>query len=177
LISVGWACAPSATVGRGHRARRRQPRIRTTPKGPGTYATAYGSFDRKPLIEVVSSKPQSAAKVVQPVARATVKPPSFATNRTSTVCGTLPFVLTCRVPFTKPLRLAAEALGARPVGMISRNALLVEVARETRARLSTDAHFETITEYLPSGKFLVALCSPAVSGLAVCHVLQIVTGR
>ena len=43
-------------------------------------------------------------------------PQGTSTNQSPTARGTLPYVVACAVPADKPIRLAAEATGARVVG-------------------------------------------------------------
>ena len=77
---------------------------------------------------------------------------ALPTNQTASVRGTKPFVLTSERSIQKSLRLAVEATGARTVGVLSRNSLLVEATPEVRARLAADKRFSSVTEFRPSSK-------------------------
>lgn len=88
----------------------------------------------------------------------------LATNQTATVRGTKPYVLTSDVPFQKSLRVAAEKLGARTVGMISPKALLIEADAATQARLASDVRFTGASEYVPSQKLSPELAAALNAG-------------
>ena len=85
-------------------------------------------------------------------------------NQTATVRGTKPYVLTCEQGFTRPLRLAAEALGARTVGVLSRRSLLVEADGAALSRLAADGRFSVEREFLPSAKVSPALAEQIAGG-------------
>ena len=76
----------------------------------------------------------------------------FPSNQTATVRGTKPYVLVSEVRFDRSLRLAAEALGARTIGVKSSKALLVEADSETRSRLEADGRFSSVGEFHPIDK-------------------------
>ena len=107
----------------------------------------------------VVSAAQSAA--VRSVASCVVPTPS---NQTATVRGTKPYVLTCEGNFRKPLRLAAESLGAKSAGVLAKNALLIEADAPTLERLRADRRFTVEREYLPSDKIAPALAEMIASG-------------
>ena len=115
-------------------------------------------------VTVTSSVPVVSAAhsaAVQAVASC-VAPP--ASNQTATVRGTKPYVLTCEGSFKKPLRLAAESLGAKPVGVLARNSLLIEADAPTLERLRADKRFTVEREYLPSDKIAPALAEMIAGG-------------
>ena len=88
----------------------------------------------------------------------------LASNQTATVRGTKPYVLTSDVPFQKSLRVAAEKLGARTVGLLSEKSLLVEADEATCARLTADARFKGTSEYVPSSKLSPELMAALADG-------------
>lgn len=94
------------------------------------------------------------------VASAGTEPQQTPTSR-----GTLPYVLASETPFTKPLRLAAESLGARTLGLLSRNSLLIEADPETRAKLAADGRFKEPEEFRPSRKIDADLAKRIQAGV------------
>lgn len=88
-----------------------------------------------------------------------------STNQTATVRGTKPYVLMCKWNFNKDLRLAAEALGARTIGVKSARALLIEADPTTRARLAADGRFTSVDEFLPVDKISVELADMIRNGV------------
>ena len=85
-------------------------------------------------------------------------------NQMVTARGTKPYVLTSAQPFQKPLRLAAESLGARTIGVVSAKALLIEADAATCARLAADGRFESVEEFLPSAKIAPDLAAAIRGG-------------
>ena len=79
------------------------------------------------------------------------------TNQTATVRGTKPYILTSERRFGQNLRLAAEALGVRTVGVLSQHELLVEADADARVRLAADKRFSKTIEFLPREKVEPAL--------------------
>ena len=116
--------------------------------------------------KVLSSGAALLAKtsVVVPsgVAPAPVLQPS--SNQTATVRGTKPYVLVSEARFNKPLRLAAEALGARTIGVKSVHALLIEADPATRARLIADGRFVSVDEFHPAAKIAPELAAAIKGG-------------
>ena len=86
------------------------------------------------------------------------------TNQTATVRGTKPYVLSCKWNFNKDLRLAAEALGARTIGVRSARALLIEADPATRTRLVADGRFSSVDELLPIDKISSELAALVRNG-------------
>ena len=86
------------------------------------------------------------------------------TNRTASVRGTKPFVLTSSSGFQKSLRRVAESLGARTVGVLSRNSLLVEADAATCRRLTADSRFSGLREFVPSEKIDEDLVAQLAAG-------------
>ena len=109
----------------------------------------------RPGAAVASSAPASA-----PVAAA------VATNQTPTVRGTLPYVLTSKAPFDKPLRLAVESLGARAVCVLGPSVVLVEADAAARSRLLADGRFESLVERRPADKVQDRLAAALSAGAA-----------
>ena len=105
-----------------------------------------------------------AADPVQPVPAAVAALPMVPSNQTATVRGTKPYVLASEEPFQKPLRLVAESLGARTLGVLSANELLIEATAETRARLAADGRFSSVSEFLPSSKIAAPLAAAINAG-------------
>ena len=85
-------------------------------------------------------------------------------NQAATVRGTKPYVLASSQKFVRPLRLAAEALGARTVGMQSANKLLIEADEAAVSRLRADGRFTSVDECLPSGKISPGLAAAIAGG-------------
>ncbi len=106
------------------------------------------------------AKVQSSAQL--PAARATV-----STNQTLTVRGTLPYVLTSKEPFSKPLRLAVEEMGARFVSVRDTFVAVVEADASARRRLSADRRFSSLEECLPSEKIQDELAALLASGVTM----------
>ena len=79
------------------------------------------------------------------------------TNQTATVRGTKPYILTSERRFGQNLRLAAEALGVRTVGVLSQHELLIEADADARVRLAADKRFSKTIEFLPREKVEPAL--------------------
>ena len=104
---------------------------------------------------------QPASFAVAAVAPASVQPSS---NQTATVRGTKPYVLACDAGFDKPLRLAAESLGARTVGVLSRKSLLVEADDAALSRLRADGRFSMADEFHPSDKIASRLAAEIAGG-------------
>ncbi|MGN0833844.1 MAG: S8 family serine peptidase [Kiritimatiellia bacterium] len=88
------------------------------------------------------------------------------TGQTPTVRGTLPYVLKCKAPFDKPLRLAVEALGARTVGVLDSSVVLVEADAAARSRLLADGRFESLVERQPADKVQSRLAAVLSAGAA-----------
>ena len=86
------------------------------------------------------------------------------TNQTVTVRGTKPYVLASERPFAKSLRLAAESLGARTVGVLSAKALLIEATPEACARIRADGRFAGVSEFVPSRKLAPGLAAAVAAG-------------
>ena len=106
----------------------------------------------------------STAAVVPSVARAVAGVPSVSSNQTATVRGTKPYVLESAAGFDRPLRLAAEAAGARTVGVLSRKALLIEADAAAVSRLATDGRFRVTREFRPSDKIAPSLAAKFAGG-------------
>ena len=106
-----------------------------------------------------SANPAAAASVA-----AALSAGSLSTNQTPTVRGTLPYVLTCKTPFDKPLRLAVEALGARTVAMLDTSVVLVEANASARQRLMADSRFSDLSECQPSAKVQRELAAVLAAG-------------
>jgi len=66
--------------------------------------------------------------------------------------GTAAYALACAVPATEELRAAVESFGARVVGYLPRQALLVEAAPAVMSAVLGDARFAGASAYLPSDK-------------------------
>ena len=93
-----------------------------------------------------------------------------SSNQTATVRGTKPYVLTCAQGFSKPMRLAAEALGLRAVDVLSRNSLLVEADEQSLAKVRADGRFAVETEFRPSDKIAPALAAQIAAGAGAVDV-------
>lgn len=117
-----------------------------------------------------SSSAQQVQAAVSAVSAAVPAVAAPSSNQTATVRGTKPYVLTCERGFSQALRLAAEAVGARTVGVLSRKSLLVEADAATVARLSSDRRFAVEGEYLPSEKIAPALAALIAGGAATVDV-------
>ena len=123
--------------------------------GWGAYFLCRQAMPQEGDRAVAQKGPAQIAAVsaaVPSAARAAVEPFVLATNQTASVRGTKPFVLKSVAPFQKSLRLVAESLGARTVGVLSSNAILVEATPTVRAKLAADRRFSGIEEFLPAAK-------------------------
>ena len=108
--------------------------------------------------------PSSAVAAVSPV------PVQPSSNQTATVRGTKPYVLTCAQGFSKPMRLAAEALGLRTVDVLSRSSLLVEADEQSLAKVRADGRFAVETEFRPSDKIAPQLAARIAAGAGAVDV-------
>ena len=88
----------------------------------------------------------------------------LSSNQTATVRGTKPYILTSERGFDKPLRLVAESLGVRTVGVLSANELLVEADAAACARLAASAQFSSVSECSPSSKISPGLAAQIAAG-------------
>lgn len=122
-------------------------------------ASEAGDAVREAVAPMSAAVPAASAVATDSLPTALV-----ASNQTATVRGTKPYVLTCERGFGKSLRLAAEALGARTVGVLSRKSLLVEADGAALARLRTDGRFAVEREFLPSDKIAPALAAKIAGG-------------
>lgn len=66
--------------------------------------------------------------------------------------GTAAYALACAVPVTREIRELAASFGARVVGYLPRQALLVEASPSTIASALEDPMFAGACAYLPSDK-------------------------
>ena len=123
---------------------------------------------QRPSVEAngtVLSTAAPLAKAMGPVAAASLPPAvASASNQTATVRGTKPYVLTCERNFNSRLRRAAEALGVRTVGVLSRKSLLVEADAAALARIAADRRFAVEDEFQPSEKIAPALAAEIAGG-------------
>ena len=125
---------------------------------------------KAPVATGASAVPDRSGGVSASVAAASLPavpaavPFAPSTNQTATVRGTKPYVLTGKWNFNKDLRLAAEALGARTLGVRSARALLVEADPAARARLAADGRFASVDEFLPADKISAGLADLIRSG-------------
>ncbi len=114
-----------------------------------------------------------AAPALAKVQSSTQLPAALAmvsTNQTPTVRGTLPYVLTSKEPFTKPLRLAVEKMGARFVSVRGASVAVVEADESSRQHLLADSRFSSLEECLPSEKIQDRLAALLSSGAKVVEV-------
>ena len=95
---------------------------------------------------------------------------ALPTNQTASVRGTKPFILTSERSIQNSLRLQIEATGARTVGVLSRNSLVIEATPEVRARLAADKRFTSVTEFRPSRKLAPELVQMLAKDGAVVEV-------
>ena len=95
---------------------------------------------------------QSAQTAVAASASGALVPFDVPSNQTATVRGTKPYHLVSALPIEQSGRRAVEAMGARTLGFVSRNEMLVEASPATCARLRADGRFTSVVEVLPSEK-------------------------
>ena len=95
---------------------------------------------------------------------------ALPTNQAATVRGTKPFILTSERSIQNSLRLQIEATGARTVGVLTRNSLVIEATPETRARLAADRRFTSVTEFRPARKLAPELAEMLTKEGAVVEV-------
>ena len=112
--------------------------------------------------DAVSSVLSAMSASPRLLAADTVK--EVSSSQTTTVRGTKAYVLTSNGDFDQSLRLVAEAMGARTVGVRSANSLLIEADEATLARLQADGRFAAVSELLPSAKISPALQAKIAAG-------------
>lgn len=79
-------------------------------------------------------------------------PSGFAEHQTPTRRGTVPYVLVCAEKPGREVRAMAESCGARVVGFLAANAMLVEVDEAALGKLRGNVSFEGASEYVPGDK-------------------------
>jgi len=88
-------------------------------------------------------------------------PKKFCATQTPTVRGTAPYVVICELPVSRDMRIRAVANGARVVGFLPNNALLVEADAQALKNLEEDVLFLAAVEYEPTDKLQRALLGTA----------------
>ena len=87
-------------------------------------------------------------------------PSAFCEHQTPSVRGTAAYALALADPARKPAALAAaRASGARVIGILPPNAILVETSAETLARLKSEPQFTAASEWLPADKIAASLAT------------------
>jgi len=94
---------------------------------------------------------------LRPIALAnrTIEPSSFGdppVPRALSPRGTAAYALACAVPVTRDVRARAASFGARVIGYLPRQALLVEAAPSAVSAALRDARFAGASAYLPADK-------------------------
>jgi len=79
-------------------------------------------------------------------------PKAFCAKQTPTSRGTAPYVVISELPVGREARIRAVADGARVIGFLPNNALMVEADAETLKNLEEDVLFLAAVEYEPSDK-------------------------
>lgn len=130
-----------------------------------TFLLCRRAVDPRPGAEAVRPGEAVVCPAAASVAAASVAT-AAPTGQTPTVRGTLPYVLKCKTPFDKPLRLAVESLGARAVGVLDASVVLVEADASARGRLLADERFESLVERRPADKVQGRLAAALAAGAA-----------
>jgi len=81
----------------------------------------------------------------------------FCQAQTPTARGTAPYVVISELPVSRDVRIQAVADGARVVGFLPNNALLVEADAQALKNLEEDVLFLAAVEYEPTDKIQRAL--------------------
>jgi len=84
-------------------------------------------------------------------------PTAFCTTQTPTTRGTAPYVVISELPVGRDARIQAVADGARVIGYLPNNALLVEADAQALKNLQEDVLFMAAVEYEPTDKIQQAL--------------------
>jgi len=84
-------------------------------------------------------------------------PKKFCSAQTPTARGTAPYVVISELPVSRDVRIQAVADGARVVGFLPNNALLVEADAQALKNLEDDVLFTAAVEYEPTDKIQRAL--------------------
>ena len=105
----------------------------------------------------VASAQSSVQTAVSASASGALVPFAVPSNQTATVRGTKPYHLVSALPIEQSGRRAVEAMGARTLGFVSRNEMLVEAGPATCARLRADGRFTSVAEFTPGEKVSPAL--------------------
>lgn len=79
-------------------------------------------------------------------------PKRFAERQTPSARGTVPYIVVATRPVARRVRRRAEELGARVVGFMPANALLVEADEKALSGLAADPLFDAAVELEPSDK-------------------------
>jgi len=84
-------------------------------------------------------------------------PKRFCAAQSPTVRGTAPYVVISEFPVSRDVRIQAVSDGARVIGFLPNNALLVEADAQALKHMEEDVFFAAAVEYEPSDKIQRAL--------------------
>jgi len=94
-------------------------------------------------------------------------PKKFCQAQTPTRRGTAPYVVISELPVSRDVRIQAVADGAKVVGFLPNNALLVEADAQALKNLEEDVLFLAAVEYEPTDKIQRALLEKGERGESV----------